>query len=92
MSTTSNTTIVVQYDLYKTNLNYSININSPNIIHNIKFTNLPISSQRKNTQKKYITPSVPQKEIIIVNNNDTSIYWWFCMIIALFLFSFFIVY
>jgi hypothetical protein len=89
MSSSSNTTIVVQYDLYKTNMNYSICINTPNIIHNIKFTNLPISSQRKHTQNKYI--ETPQKEIIILNNNNTSMYWWICMIIILFLFSLFIV-
>ena len=94
MSSSSNTTIVVQYDLYKTNMNYSISINTPNIIHNIKFTNLPTASQRKITQNKYIETTVPQKEIIIINdnNNDMSMYWWICMIIILFLFSFFIVY
>ncbi len=86
MSTPSNTTIVVKYDLYKTTINYSISINTPNIIHNIKFTNLPTSSQRKNTQNKYIEKPVSQKEIIIVNNN-TSIYLLICMILALFLFS-----
>ncbi len=91
MSTPSNTTIVVQYDLYKTTLNYSISINKPNIIHNIKFTNLPTSTQqRKNTQNKYIEKPVSQKEIIIVNNN-TSMYLLICMIIAFFLF-FIIVY
>jgi hypothetical protein len=90
MSTTSNTTIVVQYDLYKTNLNYSISINTPNIIHNIKFTNLPISSQIKTKQNKYIT--TPKKEIIIINNNNMSMYWFICIILALFLFSLFIVY
>lgn len=80
----TNTTIVVQYDLYKTTMNYSININTPNIIHNIKFTNLPTSTQRKNKQNKQ------NKQIIIVNdnqNNDLSMYWWICMILALFLFS-----
>ncbi len=96
MSTPSNTTIVVKYDLYKTTINYSISINTPNIIHNIKFTNLPTSSQRKITQNKYIETSVPQKEIIIINdNNDNNymlMYWWICIIIALFLFYLFIVY
>jgi hypothetical protein len=79
MSTSSNTTIDVQYDLYKTTMNYSISINTPNIIHNIKFTNLPRSSQIKTKQKK---------EIIIVNDNHNNMpkYWFICIILALFLF------
>ncbi len=95
MSTILNTTVVVKYDLYKTTMNYSISINTPNIIHNIKFTNIPTSSQRKNTQNKNIETYVPQKEIIINDNNDNNymlMYWLSCMIIALFIFSLFIVY
>jgi hypothetical protein len=89
MSTSSNTTIVVQYDLYKTTMNYSISINKPNIIHNIihniKFTNSPTLTQRKNTQTK---------QIIIVNDNNInmSIYWWIFALIVFYLINFFIIY
>jgi S-adenosylhomocysteine hydrolase len=97
MSTTSNTTIVVQYDAFQTNTEYLICINTPHFTYTIKTINLSTSSQTKITQKKYITTSVPQKEIIIVNDNDNknnnnymSIYWYIRIFFALYVFSFFI--
>jgi hypothetical protein len=93
MSSSSNTIIIVNYDVYKTNVNYSICITTPRFTYKIKTTILHTSRQRKIKQNKYIeTSMVPQKEIIINhNNNDMSMCWRVYMIMALF-FSLFIIF